>query len=169
MSTASTNRCPRCRRGACDIVRPCGACGYALPGTAHYVHEEAQSIRGQLSTGVTTTTAAQQVDLHAWSAAVGPFDDRHYCGKDVTVADVKRAVTAHLQAAQTTTATLAFVTTAMAAGYGDDLPAFATRLRTAAEQWYRVEPLIEALYAVAKAVDGALITAFPRAELAGTP
>lgn len=50
------------------------------------------------------------VDLHAWSAAVGPFDDRHYCGKDVTVADVKRAVAKLLQAASRDATTLAFVT-----------------------------------------------------------
>lgn len=31
-------------------------------------------------------------ELVAWSARIGPFDDRHYCGKDLTVAEVKRAV-----------------------------------------------------------------------------
>lgn len=31
MSTAATNRCPRCCRGACDVVRPCSVCGYVVP------------------------------------------------------------------------------------------------------------------------------------------
>lgn len=99
------------------------------------------------------------VDLHAWSAAVGPFDDRHYCGKDVTVADVKRAVAKLLQATSRDATTLAFVTTAMAAGYGDDLPAFATKLRAAAERWDRVEPLLTPLRAAVDAItaDAAVI------------
>lgn len=32
------------------------------------------------------------VDLTAWSAAIGAHDDRHWCGKDISVTDVKRAV-----------------------------------------------------------------------------
>jgi hypothetical protein len=35
-----------------------------------------------------------KINLAAWAAVTKPFDDRHYCGRDITVADVKAAVQA---------------------------------------------------------------------------
>ncbi len=46
------------------------------------------------------------VDLDVWSKTIGPFDDRHYCGKDLTVADVKRAVATLSQRVESATTRL---------------------------------------------------------------
>lgn len=41
-----------------------------------------------------------KIDLAAWAAVIKPFDDRHYCGRDITVADVKAAVRAAITEAR---------------------------------------------------------------------
>lgn len=52
------------------------------------------------------------VDLIAWSANVGRYDDRHWCGHGITVADVKRAVAAEIARLVRLTAELAVIRTA---------------------------------------------------------
>lgn len=41
-----------------------------------------------------------KINLAAWAAVIKPFDDRHYCGRDITVADVKAAVQAAIAEAR---------------------------------------------------------------------